>query len=131
MTRSKSALRSRWHGEEDRIAAIVADLKNQRDWTRHLLASDDGKRRQIPGLDECGRRAWKTEAAPRDLRGITMMDIDLAGVEGLSDTVLDYATFRNVRLDGVSLNGSSLKGAIFQRGSSLNRIEAQFSSFER
>jgi len=131
MRTSRRALCRRWQGEERRVAAIVADLQsNKADWTRNLLASDDGERRPLPFVHTCGRPKLETDAGPRDLRGITLRDVDLSGTEGLADTVLDYATFHNVRLDAASFNGASLRGVIFESGTSLIGIQAHFVSLE-
>lgn len=130
MTASKEELRARWRNEEQRIDAIVDDLRHSRDWTRHLRESESPRWGVLPHVDECRRQGPPIGAAPRDLRGIPLRDVDLPDVEGLADTVLDHASFHNVRLDRASLTGSSLCEATFDDQTSLKGAKIRFSSLD-
>lgn len=119
MRTSRAQLRARWIGEEERIAAIKADLREDGDWTRHLLGSLDDFRKPLAHLDSC-KRKLETQHAPRDLRGITVVSEDLSETMGLADADLDYAIFDSVQLHKASLRGSCLVGAMFCGSTSLN-----------
>jgi hypothetical protein len=120
MKTSRASLRERWIGQEWRIAAIVADLQEDRDWTRHLLGSADGSNGPLPQLATCQREKLDTEQAARDLRGITLANVDMMETMRLADADLDYAIFENVQMHKASLRGSSLVGVIFRGNTSLN-----------
>lgn len=125
---SAAELRGRWIGQERRIAAIVSDIQNDRDWTQRLGAWPDNEMPALAHLESCPR---KIEGLPvRDLRGITLTNIDLSEKTGLADTELDFAVFDNVQLQKASLRGSSLKGAVFKNGSALNETILQLASLQ-
>jgi Ion channel/Pentapeptide repeats (8 copies) len=130
---SKAGLRDRWVGQEDRMAAIVADLKStgpSGDWTRHLLKQPDGRLDPLPFIDECARPCYPGDAARRDLRGITLRNIDLCRTTALADTTLDYAILENVQLREASLTGSSFVGAHFTGTTSMYGVTACLASFK-
>jgi hypothetical protein len=110
-------LRERW--TQGRLSAIASDLAAGRDWTRHLLLAPDGTSSVLPDLATCGRPVLPGEAAPRDLRGAVLQDLDLTESAALADCALDGAVLDNVQLYDASLTGSSLCSAAFVNGSSL------------
>jgi hypothetical protein len=120
-------LRKRWEGQDERIQAIIADARSDRDWTRNLMPSKARKWRQLPGLDTCPPRFKLLQhAAPRDLRGITLSGVDLADVTGFADTCLDLSILKGVSLDSASLTGASLRCAEVRDDCVLDRVKLQF-----
>lgn len=108
------ALKRRWEGQGARIAAIVADLRAGRDWTRHLRESKKGGWKVLPLLHTCPSRfrvPW--DDAPRDLRGLRLCEVDLRGSDKLANTCLDMCEFRGVNLRRASLKGTSFHAAEF------------------
>lgn len=117
----------RWHNEDRRIAAIVADLLSGSDWTVHLLESHSKGWPQLEGLYSCPKSRLPSDAAPRDLRGFTFQDLHINGVQGLADSCLDYAIFSGVSLRDVSFNGSSLRFAKMSGNCLLFNVSFRFS----
>jgi hypothetical protein len=102
-------LADRWFGQEDRVRAILDDVRSDRDWTRHLLFSETRGWEQLPMLDTCPRRfRVPGEATARDLRGIKLRGLDLSGADGLANACLDHAVLHDVALASASLVGTSL-----------------------
>lgn len=130
MMASRRRLRKRWEGQEDRVAAIVADIRKKKDWTRNLLPQP-GRWEALPHVHSCRRQQLNVEAAPRDLRGITLRGVDLSGRDGLSDAELDFARLSSVNLKRCSLRGSSLFSAQICEQSNLDRANLEFASCRR
>lgn len=121
----RRTLRRRWVNQEDRIEAIIDDVRSGADWTRHLRASP-GRWNELKHLSSCPRQQLESNAAPRDLRGIRLAGVDLAVAPGLSDTALDFAQFHNVSMTGLTLSNARLQFAEIGPDSELARCRMSF-----
>jgi uncharacterized protein YjbI with pentapeptide repeats len=122
-------LRERWRGEDYRIAAIIESVRVGDDWTQHLCEDKNSGRRELPFLDSCPKGRLESEAAPRDLRGVSLHGVDVSGSTGLADTCLDHASFDDVQLRTASLRGCLLRNARVAANCSLVKSSAQHADF--
>lgn len=115
---ARAALVERWRGQEERLNAIVADLKAGRDWTRQLLRQE-GRWEALPEVSSCVSKTSTKTAAPADLRGARLVGEALASTDGLANAALDYAVVDGCDLSSASLVGASLTAADVCGGSNL------------
>ncbi len=125
--RDRKELTLRWQGEESRIEAIIQDLKAGEDWTRNLKFDASSRRRKLPLVESCPTAALGGEEAPRDLRGIKLGSVDLSGVDGLTDSQLDFAVLDGVTIAQTALRGVSLRSASIRNGCMLDETDLSFS----
>jgi hypothetical protein len=119
-------LKKRWEGQEPRIDAILSDIKANRDWTHNLLASE--KWGQLPLLESCPCQYSNQNTTPRDLRGISLFNIDFTAVEGLTETYFDYGNFVHVVFESSSLRGSSFVKATFHSDCIFDSAKLEFAN---
>lgn len=123
-------LQLRW--EPKRAEKVIGDLQSGvADWTRHLLASDADGWKALPYVDECSRGALPSEAAPRDLRGLSISDIDLSSTDRLSECLLDFSRLEGVVATNSTLRGTSLRGASLGKGCDFQNSRFEFCDLRR
>jgi len=126
----KIKLKNRWTNQESRIEAIIRDIKNNNDWTKRLLENKDLGWGELPLLDTCPNRfKLPNESASRDLRGISLRNVNFSGNRDLNNICFDLSVFDDLIFDDSALNGSSFRYVKFGHQCSLQRIEATNSDF--
>lgn len=120
-------LKSRWKGQQFRIEAIINDIRAGKDWTKNLLESKKKGWDKLSFLSSCPTKfKIPGEAAPRDLRGLKLENIDLSNTDGLSNSCIDFCCFNRVLFDSASLVGASLRFSRINKDCVFNRSNMQF-----
>lgn len=103
----KSKYRERWIGQERRIDCIIEALKKQEDWTLYLVNCEENPFGELPHIDKKSPSYDINRRAQRDLRGITLSNLDFKSSQGLSDALLDYSNLKFVNFSNSTINNTS------------------------
>jgi hypothetical protein len=107
----------------------MRDIRRDADWTQHLKACEDTGWDELPLLHTCPSAFRLTgEAAPRDLRGLQLSDVDLSDTDGLADSCMDFSILSDVVLDSANLTGASLQYARFEHNCVLDRANLEWTN---